>query len=118
MTEEIFGPILPIVSYESLDSLIDVINSKPKPLAVYCFSEDRETKARLSSETSSGSFVVNEVAMHVVNTQLPFGGVGLSGYGRYHGRSGFENCSNMKSYTELAIVDMYPVSNRFPPYTP
>lgn len=56
--------------------------------------------------------------MHAVNPNLPFGGVGFSGNGRYHGKSGFEGCSNMKSYTEVAILDVYPLTSRFPPYTP
>jgi aldehyde dehydrogenase (NAD+) len=97
MTEEIFGPILPVVGYDELDYLINLINTKPKPLVVYCFSNDKTVRDRLSRETSSGAFVVNDVVVQLLNTDLPFGGVGQSGSGRYHGRSGFLACSNLKS---------------------
>jgi len=67
MTEEIFGPILPVVGYDDLDPLIDLLNTKPKPLAIYCFSEDKTVRDRLSHETSSGAFVVNDVVVQLLN---------------------------------------------------
>lgn len=75
-------------------------------------------KEKVKTETSAGAFVVNDVAIHLINPELPFGGVGLSGSGRYHGKCGFDACSNPKSVVDAKILDMYPVSLRFPPYKP
>ena len=117
MTEEIFGPILPICEYSSLQELIKYINSKPKPLALYCFSENSQVASELKDKTSSGAFVQNDAVMYLANNDLPFGGVGQSGYGRYHGKSGFDSCSNLKSVVESKCSDPFPVSSKFPPYT-
>jgi len=116
MREEIFGPILPVQGYDDLQKVIHAINSQPKPLAIYCFTEDNEVKEKLLNQTSSGAFVVNDIARHLGNPELPFGGVGKSGYGRYHGKSGFDSCSNPKSVADLKILEMANI--RFPPYTP
>lgn len=97
MTEEIFGPLLPIVSFDTVPQAIEIINGKPKPLVVYCFSSNRENITKLNEETSSGAFVVNDVVVQLMNSDFPFGGVGKSGTGRYHGKSGFDHCSNLKS---------------------
>lgn len=85
MTEEIFGPILPVVGYDDIPTLIGVINSQPKPLAVYLFSSDSKVIKQVKEETISGAFVVNDVVVQLMNPSFPFGGVGSSGYGRYHG---------------------------------
>lgn len=118
MRDEIFGPILPVFGYDELDSVIEKINSRPKPLTVYVFTENKAVKDRVRVETSAGAFVVNDVAIHLINPELPFGGVGMSGYGRYHGKCGFDACSNPKSVVDAKIMDSWPVSLRFPPYTP
>ena len=89
MNEEIFGPILPLVSYHDLDELISFINSKPKPLAVYHFSENHKNIEKVRRNTFSGAYCLNDAVIFVLNTKLPFGGVGKSGYGRWSGKSGY-----------------------------
>lgn len=119
MQEEIFGPILPIITYQNLDEAIKFINSGDKPLALYYFG-DKNTKAckRLNHETSSGAFATNDALMQVLNPYLPFGGVGYSGYGRYHGYEGFKQCSNSKAVFLKAPLKMYPYNKLLPPFTP
>ena len=88
MSEEIFGPILPVFTFKKFDEAIKLINSKPKPLAVYYFgnnSNKNENLNQLSKQTSSGAFMVNEMCLQMYQTYLPFGGVGEAGYGRLHG---------------------------------
>jgi aldehyde dehydrogenase (NAD+) len=97
MQEEIFGPVLPIIAFSDLSEPIAAINAGDKPLALYVFSKSSSTVERVLSETSSGGVSVNDCLMHVMNGELPFGGVGESGYGAYHGRAGFETFSHRKS---------------------
>ena len=97
MAEEIFGPILPILEYQTLDEAIALVNSKPKPLALYFFSNDKQKQERLLRETSSGGLSFNETIMHVGISDLPFGGVGDSGIGAYHGKASFDTFSHQKS---------------------
>ena len=97
MREEIFGPILPVLSYDSLDEVIAHITAGDRPLAAYVFSHDKATVARIRRETVSGSLGVNEALMQYQQEDLPFGGVGASGQGAYHGREGFQTFSHMKS---------------------
>jgi coniferyl-aldehyde dehydrogenase len=94
--EEIFGPILPIVTCESLDEAITYINKRPHPLAIYHFGEDASERAKVNTQTSSGALIVNDAAAHVLVDALPFGGVGASGMGHYHGEYGFRALSNGK----------------------
>lgn len=117
MSEEIFGPIMPLFQYTNLDEVIEEINSRPKPLAVYLFSENSEHVKKVKHSTYSGAFVVNQTLMQMANPHLPFGGVGMSGSGRYHGISGFLAFSNAKSICVTKAVNPYPMRNRFPPYT-
>ena len=97
MAEEIFGPLLPIVKISSVDEAIAKINARPKPLAVYVFSANDEVCRAVVERTSSGGAVVNHCLMHAANPGLPFGGVGESGMGSYHGRFGFDTFSHRKA---------------------
>ena len=118
MKDEIFGPIFPLISYKSLDEAIEYVGELEKPLVVYYFGDkDGENYKRVLEETSSGSLVVNDTIYQILNTDLPFGGVGNSGYGRYHGISGFKTFSNMKSVLVKPPLDVFPFNMVFPPYT-
>ncbi|KAA3642459.1 MAG: coniferyl aldehyde dehydrogenase [Proteobacteria bacterium] len=97
MQEEIFGPILPIVAVQDLDDAIDYINQGDKPLTLYLFSNRRTTIRQVRQLTSSGSLAVNETLVHFAQQRLPFGGIGASGMGSYHGHQGFITMSHMKS---------------------
>ena len=94
--EEIFGPILPIKTYQQEQHAIDYINAHPRPLAAYYFSEDAAAQQYFAERTTSGALVVNDVMTHVVIETLPFGGVGASGIGAYHGVHGFRRFSHAK----------------------
>ena len=97
MHDEIFGPVLPIVSYASLDEAIAYINARPRPLALYFFGPDRASREKVLSRTVSGGVTVNDTLLHVAAEGLPFGGVGPSGLGAYHGEYGFQTFSHRKS---------------------
>jgi coniferyl-aldehyde dehydrogenase len=94
--EEIFGPVLPVLTYGRLDEAIAYVNDHPRPLALYVFSHHRATVERFLSETTSGAVTVNETLLHCMQDDLPFGGVGPSGMGHYHGREGFETFTKKK----------------------
>ena len=96
MREEIFGPILPLVPYGTLDEAIAFVNARARPLALYVFDHDRAAIGRVLAETVSGGVTVNETILHLAQEELPFGGVGASGMGAYHGRAGFETFSKAK----------------------
>jgi acyl-CoA reductase-like NAD-dependent aldehyde dehydrogenase len=114
MTEEIFGPLLPIVVYSRLEEVIDLINSRPKPLALYVFSSRKKNVKTLLKQTSSGGVCINDVLNHYVNKKLPFGGVGDSGIGRYHGKESFRTFSHYKSIQQSATWIDIPI--KYPPY--
>jgi acyl-CoA reductase-like NAD-dependent aldehyde dehydrogenase len=97
MQEEIFGPILPVLEYQNLAEAIAFVNSKPKPLALYIFSRNQKIQEQILEQTSSGGVCINETIMHVGVTDLPFGGVGDSGIGAYHGKASFDTFSHYKS---------------------
>ncbi|MDZ8066153.1 MAG: aldehyde dehydrogenase [Nostoc sp. DedQUE08] len=97
MQEEIFGPILPIIEYTDIAEAIALINSRPKPLALYLFSQDKNLQKRVLQETSSGGVCINDTVMQVGVSSLPFGGVGDSGIGNYHGKASFDTFSHQKS---------------------
>jgi aldehyde dehydrogenase (NAD+) len=116
MTNEIFGPILPVISVESLDDAIAFVNSRPKPLSAYLFTKARAVRERVIKEVPAGGMLVNHLAFQVSTTRLPFGGVGASGMGAYHGRWGFEEFSHRKSVlTKPTRPDVS--SLIYPPYT-
>jgi aldehyde dehydrogenase (NAD+)/coniferyl-aldehyde dehydrogenase len=96
MREEIFGPLLPVVPYDTLEQAIDYVNARPRPLALYVFARDDRESAAVIDRTTAGGVTVNDVILHVAQDDLPFGGVGPSGMGRYHGREGFAAFSNTK----------------------
>lgn len=98
MQEEIFGPILPILTYQSLDEAIAFIHQRPKPLSLYLFSEDENATQRVINELSFVGGAINDTLMHLANPKLPFGGVGASGMGRYHGKYSFDTFTHEKSY--------------------
>jgi aldehyde dehydrogenase (NAD+) len=97
MADEIFGPVLPVLAIESATAAIDFVNCRPKPLALYVFTSSRQLARNLINRIPSGGAVVNHVAMHCLVPQLPFGGVGASGMGAYHGRWGFEALSHRRA---------------------
>jgi acyl-CoA reductase-like NAD-dependent aldehyde dehydrogenase len=97
MQDEIFGPLLPLVPYRTLDEALAFVNARPRPLALYVFDHDASTVERVLAETVSGGVTVNETILHIAQEDLPFGGVGASGMGEYHGRAGFETFSKRKA---------------------
>jgi aldehyde dehydrogenase (NAD+) len=117
MQEEIFGPILPILTYKKLEEAIYIIQSKPKPLALYIFSEDNGNIRKILKNTSSGGVVINGVILHLINENLPFGGVNHSGLGSYHGFFGFKAFSHERSVLKLNKLDLLFLRKLMPPYT-
>lgn len=97
MQEEIFGPILPIFEYEKIEEVINFVTSRPKPLALYVFSKSKKFYNNVVYKTTAGGMCINDVLMHVVSDEMPFGGVGNSGIGKYHGKYGFDALSNQKA---------------------
>jgi aldehyde dehydrogenase (NAD+) len=97
MQEEIFGPILPVIEYADLNQAITIINERPKPLALYLFSKNKNLHQRVCRETTSGGVCINDCVMQVGVSSLPFGGVGESGIGSYHGKASFDTFSHYKS---------------------
>ncbi len=115
MREEIFGPVLPVVTVDSLDDAIAHVQQGPKPLAVYLFSASRANERRILDEVSNGATVINHLIYHLAVPQLPFGGVGHSGTGSYHGRWGFDTFSHRKAVLRKPTWFDPPVA--YPPYT-
>jgi aldehyde dehydrogenase (NAD+) len=115
MQEEIFGPVLPVIPVDSVESAIDFINERPKPLALYIFSNSTATQDKVLSNTFSGGVGINEAIMQVVCPELPFGGVGESGMGAYNGKHTFDTFTHRKSVLKRATWS--DPSLRYPPYT-
>jgi aldehyde dehydrogenase (NAD+) len=115
MQDEIFGPILPVIAVDSVDDAIDFVNERDKPLALYVFTGSAETEQRVIDHTSSGGMAVNHVAMQLAAPELPFGGVGPSGMGAYHGRRNFETFSHRKSVLTKPTKPDLKVA--YPPFT-
>lgn len=97
MDDEIFGPILPVLTYDNIDNAISFVKARPKPLALYLFTESSSVREKIFTEVSFGGGAVNDVLVHLANDELPFGGVGSSGTGSYHGEAGFKTFSHYKS---------------------
>lgn len=118
MHEEIFGPILPFVTCSSAQKAIDIINARPKPLALYVFSDSKKLQDKFLNQTSSGGVCINDTILQISACSLPFGGVGGSGYGKYHGRYSMELFSHSRSVLARGFNPMleWIGSNRYPPY--
>ncbi|KAL0365894.1 UNVERIFIED_CONTAM: Aldehyde dehydrogenase [Sesamum radiatum] len=116
MNEEIFGPLLPIVTVNKIKESFGVINAKGKPLAAYLFTNDKKLKAEFIGSISAGGITINDVALHFAEAGLPFGGVGESGMGAYHGKFSFDAFSHKKAVLQRGFGG--DVAARYPPYAP
>lgn len=112
MQEEIFGPILPMMTYQHLDEVVHMVNARPKPLALYLFTENKMVQERIIEQISFGGGCINDTLMHVATPHLPFGGVGESGMGSYHGESSFAAFSHMKSV--LKQTNKFDIKMKYP----
>ena len=115
MGEEIFGPILPILTYESLDEAIQTVESHPHPLALYFFSEDKKAQRRILDHCHFGGGCINDTLIHLATSEMPFGGVGESGMGGYHGEAGFAEFTHKRSIVDKKKWMDFPI--RYQPYT-
>ncbi|MCI9070507.1 aldehyde dehydrogenase [Clostridium sp.] len=114
MTEEIFGPILPVIEFENIKDIINFINAREKPLALYYFSENKVNVNNILKCTTSGGVTINDTVIHVANGNLPFGGVGNSGIGSYHGKASFDTFTHKRSVMERGTFIEFNI--RFAPY--
>ena len=115
MESEIFGPILPVLKVKGVEEAIDFVNEREKPLALYLFSADEKAEQRVLGETSSGGACINGTIMHIGNSAMPFGGVGPSGMGAYHGKHTFETFSHRKAVLRRGFK--FDLKLMYPPYT-
>jgi aldehyde dehydrogenase (NAD+) len=114
MEDEIFGPLLPVIAYDDLSEAIDFVNARPKPLALYFFSRDKTRQEKVLRATSSGGACINDTVIHQTVIDLPFGGVGDSGMGKYHGKASFDTFSHDRSIVRNNyLIDIF---LRYPPY--
>jgi aldehyde dehydrogenase (NAD+) len=113
MSEEIFGPVLPVLPYDDLGDVLETLRHQPTPLALYLHTKQRPVEQRVLAETRSGGACVNDHIVHVTVHDLPFGGSGASGMGRYHGRSGFDTFSQQRAVMRQAWFWDNPL--RYPP---
>ena len=118
MQEEIFGPVLPVKSYSQVDEAIAYINAHDRPLGLYYFGDDAAEREKVLTATTSGGVTVNDVIFHVAQEELPFGGVGPSGMGSYHGHDGFREFSHRKAIYSQLKKDIGPLTQMRPPYGP
>ena len=116
MREEIFGPVLPIKTYSDVSETVDYINSKDRPLGLYYFGEDSKEKDYVLNNTTSGGVTVNDVISHIQMEDLPFGGVGPSGMGSYHGHDGFKEFSHAKAVYKQTKINLMKLAGLVPPY--
>lgn len=114
MQEEIFGPLLPVVVYDELDEAIDMVNSLPRPLALYYFSDNKLQQQKVLKKTIAGGGCINDTVSHIGSQTLPFGGIGDSGMGSYHGRYSFDTFSHSRSV--LTRSNFFDMPLRYPPY--
>jgi coniferyl-aldehyde dehydrogenase len=116
MQEEIFGPVMPVKSYDQVDETIDFINHRDRPLGLYYFGSDDAEQSKVLNHTTSGGVTVNDVVMHVAQEDLPFGGVGPSGMGSYHGHDGFKTFSHAKAIFTQTKVNIAEMAGLRPPF--
>ena len=116
MQEEIFGPVLPIKSYEKIEDTVDYINTKNRPLGLYYFGDNKKEQDYVLKHTTSGGVTVNDVISHITQENLPFGGVGPSGMGSYHGYDGFKEFSHAKSIYKQTKINLNKLAGLVPPY--
>jgi coniferyl-aldehyde dehydrogenase len=116
MQDEIFGPVMPVKGYTDMNEAIDYVNDNPRPLGLYYFGKDNAEEHTVLSHTTSGGVTVNDVVMHVAQEDLPFGGVGPSGMGSYHGHDGFKTFSHAKSVYTQSKIDIATLVGLRPPY--
>jgi len=115
MKEEIFGPVLPVIDFENLEEVYEIIERNPKPLAIYMFTRNKKNAHEFLAKIRCGSAAINDTVVQFASPYLPFGGVGPSGIGRYHGKKSFETFSNMRAVmVKSNLIDLF---LRYPPYT-
>jgi aldehyde dehydrogenase (NAD+) len=114
MKEEVFGPVLPVLDFDDFEDVYRIISLNPKPLAAYIFTRNKKLAGEFLSRTQSGSAGINDTVIQIASPYLPYGGVGKSGLGRYHGRKSFETFSNMRSV--IVKSNLIDISIRYPPY--
>ena len=116
MHEEIFGPVLPIMTYGDITEVPDQIEPRRNPLAMYYFGKDKVEQEYLLSRVQSGGVCINDITLHYVQEDLPFGGVGASGMGAYHGPEGFRNMSHSRAIYSQTMIDVLPIIGARPPF--
>jgi len=114
MNEEIFGPISPIFTYKTIEDIQEYINKNPNPLSLYLFANNRKLENKITTEVSFGGGCINNTIMHLVDPNLPFGGIGNSGFGAYHGKAGFDAFSHKKSVIKTG--NWFDLRQKYPPY--
>jgi acyl-CoA reductase-like NAD-dependent aldehyde dehydrogenase len=115
MEEEIFGPVLPVIDFENFSEVYEIIEQHPKPMAVYIFTGSKKLAREFLAKTRSGTAAVNDTVVQIASPYLPYGGVGCSGMGKYHGKNSFKTFSNMRAVINKSNLIDFPI--RYPPYT-
>ena len=116
MQEEIFGPVLPVLTFDRVEEALEFVNARPRPLALYLFSQSKRTHELFLRRSSFGGGCINDTIIHLATSRMPFGGVGNSGMGGYHGRASFDTFSHRKSIVKKSAWIDLPV--RYAPYSP
>jgi coniferyl-aldehyde dehydrogenase len=116
MHEEIFGPILPVMTYSDINQVPGMIEPRRTPLAMYYFGKDKTEQEYLLSHVQSGGVCINDITLHYVQEDLPFGGIGASGMGAYHGPEGFKNLSHARAIYSQTMIDVLPIIGARPPF--
>jgi coniferyl-aldehyde dehydrogenase len=116
MRDEIFGPILPVRRYGQIDEAIDFVNRRDRPLGLYYFGQDKAEERRVLERTISGGVTINDVIFHISAEELPFGGIGPSGMGAYHGFDGFKTFSHARAIYRQPKIDIARLAGFKPPY--